>query len=278
MDKQKRHVGSIKQRATPPKKKSSHESRLTVMIIRSLGKVHSFKIAPHFVLIAALFVFLYVVASIFLINRYFDLRQVNVIESKKIKTLESEVFKSKKIIYRSEQHVALLEDYIRNLEEQPEQKPAPTTKAESLEPTSTPRPAEQVSIVRKEGDQEKESITAVDVIDMAIQKEDTKLVVDFKLVKAQAGEEGVGGYIHIIALGENVDPPAEWSFPRERLENGVPINFRHGQRFLIQKFKPIHGEFYWAPNSEPPTTMKVLVYDRAGKLMLEKKFQLRDKS
>jgi hypothetical protein len=282
------------------------------MIIRSLGKVHSFKVSPHFVLIASIFLLLYICTSIFVINRYFDLRQINVIESEKITQLEREVFKSKKIIYRSEQHVALLEDHIRNLGKPPveNQKPQEQTppKAKNLQDRSAAR---DVRPLRKDRVEEKKPVYAgspskdrveeekpvyvgpsskdsveekkpikklVNVVDVAIEKEGSRLIIDFKLVKAQSGQNAVGGYIHIIAMRENAEPPLEWTFPQEKLENGFPINFRHGQRFNIQKFKPIHGEFYLVPNSLPPTAIQVLAYDRAGNLIMEKAFEVENGS
>lgn len=296
MRNQKRKLGFLKHEIPPIKKQTRHEQRLSIMIIRSLGKVYSFKISPHFVLIASIFLLLYICTSIFIINRYFDLRQINVFESEKIKQLEREAFKSKKIIYRSEQHVALLEDHIRNLEKPPveNQKPQEQTppKAKNLQERSAARdvrPLRKDRVVGKKpvyvGPSSKDNIEEkkpikkwVNVVDVAIQKEGSRLIIDFKLVKAQSGGNAVGGYIHIIAMRENADPPLEWTFPQEKLENGVPINFRHGQRFNIQKFKPIHGEFYLVPNSLPPTAIQVLAYDRAGNLIMEKAFEVENGS
>jgi hypothetical protein len=270
LENQKQNLRSLKQDIIPGKKKAPHEKRLTVMIIRSIGKVHSFKVSPPYVFAALAFFVIYVSVSIFLINRYFDLRHMSLIESAKVKELEKQISKSQNILYRSQQHVALLEGYIRDLQkEKPEDKTPPKNKVEKEE--SVASQSRRVSGATQ-GPEKTENL--VDVEDMIIHKRDTRLLIDFKLVKTQEGEEVVGGYIHIIATGEPANPPLEWTLPRERLEDGVPINFRQGQRFSIQRFKPIHGEIHLAPDVEPPTAVKVLVYDRAGVLVLAREFEI----
>jgi hypothetical protein len=52
------------------------------------------------------------------------------------------------------------------------------------------------------------------------------------------------------------------------------VNFRRGQLFLIQRFKPVHGRFYLTSTSEPPTALRVLVYDQSGLLILEREFEV----
>ncbi|UCF56741.1 MAG: hypothetical protein JSW15_11835, partial [Deltaproteobacteria bacterium] len=126
----------------------------------------------------------------------------------------------------------------------------------------------------KDRDDREEPAGVVDIKDMIIQKDGTRMTVDFKLVNMTPGETAVGGYIHMIAMGKNDDPPPEWTFPRVRVQEGIPVNFRRGQLFLIQWFKPVHGKFNFEPYSEPPTAIKVLVYDQSGVLLLEKEFEV----
>ena len=106
------------------KKKPRDEDRLTIMIIRSLGRVRSFKISPHIVFWAILFFILYLPFSVFIINNYVELRRANRTQSGKIDQLEEEIIKGQKNLRKFQQHVTLLEDYIRHIEEpQKSQKP-----------------------------------------------------------------------------------------------------------------------------------------------------------
>ena len=240
----------------PPVKKKPHdEDRLTIMIIRSLGRVRSFKISPVIVFCATLFLILYIPFSIFIINNHVGLYRANRTQSKNIEQLEEEVIKGQKDLGRLRQHVALLEDYIRHLEEPKEQqkvKSASPANSVTKEKSASPK----VEIIRQQtvisdvesppGDSEEEMkpIGAVDIKEMIIQKEGARMNVEFKLVNMNPGETAVGGYIHLIAMGNDPNPPPEWTFPRVQLEDGIPVNFRRGQLFLIQRFKPVHGRFF----------------------------------
>jgi hypothetical protein len=273
------------------KKKPHDEDRLTIMIIRSLGRVRSFKISPHIVFWAILFFILYIPFSVFIINNYVELRRANRSQSGKIDQLEEEIIKGQKNLRRFQQHVTLLEDYIRHIEkpqksQKPQKEKIAPPKNEDTEDTKEKVASRKVEIIREptvitdaespsvESEEELKPIGAVDIEDMVIQKEGERMSVEFKLINMNPGETAVGGYIHLIAIGNDPNPPPEWTFPRVQLEEGIPINFRRGQLFLIQRFKPVQGRFYLTPNSESPTALKVLVYDQSGLLILEREFEV----
>ncbi len=270
------------------RKKPHDEDRLTIMIIRSLGRVRSFKISPHILFWAILFFILYIPFSVFIINNYVELRRSNRTQSGKIDRLEKEAINGQKNLRRFQQQVTLLEDYIRHMEEP--QEPQKSQKEKSappkIEDTKEKAASRKVEIIREatvisdaespavESDEGMKPIGAVDIEDMVIQKEGERMNVEFKLINKNPRETAVGGYIHLIAMGNDPNPPPEWTFPRVQLEEGIPVNFRRGQLFLIQRFKPVQGRFYLTPNSEPPTALKVLVYDQSGLLILEREFEV----
>ncbi|UCB49786.1 MAG: hypothetical protein JSW56_02510 [Deltaproteobacteria bacterium] len=270
----------------PPVKKTPHDgNRMTIMIIRSLGRVRSFKISPHIAFWAILFFILYIPFSAFIINNYIELYRGKRTQSTKIEQLEKEIIQGQKDLRRFRQHVTLLEDYIRHLEEpnKPQKEKSANLVDEYIKEKSA---SPKVEIIREEtvitdtegpaigSEEDAKPIGAVDIKDMIIQKEGGRMSVEFKLVNMNPGETAVGGYIHLIAMGNDPNSPPEWTFPRVQLEEGMPVNFRRGQLFLIQRFKPVHGRFYLTPNSEPPTALKVLVYDQSGLLILEREFEV----
>lgn len=270
MEDQEREMAPTERETPPVKKKPKDEARLTIMIIRSVGRVRSFKISPRIVFWATLFLIIYIPTSVFIINNYIALYRAHKTQSKKIEQLESEVSKSQKNLRRFRQHVALLEDYISHLEEPPKEKRA----SRIVEPPQVGSITSGAESSARNRGQAEIHAGVVDIKDMVIQKEGARMTVDFKLVNMNPGESAVGGYIHMIALGNNPNPPPEWTFPRVWLQEGVPANFRRGQLFLIQRFKPVHGKFDFAPNSEPPTALKVLVYDQSGVLILQREFEV----
>ena len=58
------------------------------------------------------------------------------------------------------------------------------------------------------------------------------------------GENAVGGYIHLIGRSQKSNPSRRWTYPKERLRNGVPLDFRRGQCFLIKRFMPSRSLIY----------------------------------
>ena len=104
------------------------------------------------------------------------------------------------------------------------------------------------------------------------------MTVRFNLANIKPGQNTIGGYIHIIATGKNNHSPSEWTYPKEKIQNGVPVNYRRGQPFLIQRFKPYRQRFNADSNSQLPTAIKILVYDQSGMLILEKGFEVTNAS
>ena len=251
------------------KKKSERDSRLTVVIMRSVGRVRTFKISSGILFGALLFIIIYIPLSAFVINKYVDLRRAQTNQSRRIKELEEGVFKGKQDISRYQKDVALLEDYIRYLEEPPTSKHASTSAGTVTQRGETQRPE---AVAR--GEDEGSPPSVVDIKEMHIQTQGNRMTVDFKLVKKDPDETPIEGYIHMIAVGSDDTPTPERTFPRVTLQDGAPVNFRSGQLFVIQRFKPVQGRFYLAPNLAPPTAIKVLVYDQSGELILEKIYEV----
>ena len=121
-------------------------------------------------------------------------------------------------------------------------------------------------------------VNVVDIQDVVIKKDDSKMNIDLKVVNIKEEEGKVSGYIHIIARNNQSNFQPKWTYPKEKLRNGVPLNFRRGQRFVIERFKPIHSKFDLTPGSEPPSDVMVIVYDRLGTLILKKTFEVNDVS
>jgi hypothetical protein len=262
-------MASFGRQIPPIKKTASRENRISIMIMRSVGQVRSFKVSPRIAVAAVVFFILYIIASIYFANRYFDLRRTKIVQSEKIKKLEDDALKRRKSLQRSTQKVAILEEYIRNLEA-PKEGEAEPDKDTSQKASQAYRAD---GTVADDGDLEEASASIVDIKNMVIKKEGPAITVNFRVVNLKPTENPVGGYIHIIAKGKDGSGSPELTFPYEELRNGIPVNFRRGQLFLIQRFKPIQGRFVLIPNSEPPSVIKVLVYDQAGELILEREFE-----
>lgn len=272
MEDQKRGMGTPQGQIPPVRTRAKDEHRVTVMILRGVGKVRSFRISPHLFIWAALFFLAYILCSVLIINKYIGLRKQSAIQSQKIGVLETRSMRDEKDLIRSKQHIALLEDYIQSLENP--KKEAPTTPKTEGTPTKKAAPVQ----AEKSRPAQPEEITStmVDVKDLVIQKDQTKMRINFKLVNTLKGDETVGGYYDIIARDDSSNPPEIWTYPQQELVNGLPANFKHGKVFLIQRFKPVHWRIDITPGSKShssvPSSIMVLVYDQSGRLILRKSF------
>ncbi|MBW2064536.1 MAG: hypothetical protein JRJ03_06335 [Deltaproteobacteria bacterium] len=237
--------------------------RLTILVIGSVGKVRSFKIFPSVIYAAIVFLVIYIPLTIYVTNKFFSLRDSNRILSKEIERLERELVRDKRALQKTYQRVAILEDYINNLEarEKEGKKPEPARILEGAGAAGTKTVEKTISDL-------------VDIKDMVIQKEGFRMTVNFRVVNLKEGENPVGGYVHIMAKSKDGTFPKEWTFPREDLQNGIPLSFRRGQLFLIQRFKPIRGIIDLNAEDEPPTAIKVMVYGQSGELLLEREYEV----
>lgn len=260
MEDQERGVAAPREGLPPLKGKSHLENRFTVMIMRGVGGVRSFKISPGLIFWATLFFIAYVLVSIFVIHNYLNLRRVNARQSEKMRQLEEESTRGRNNLDRARQRIAVLEEYIQNPEGRSVREERPPAAPEA----------------REAGAQADKKITEeiVGIKDFAVYKDGYGMVVDFKLVNNSPGEKAVGGYVHVIAMNRTSRPPREWSYPDGKLINGFPANYRRGQAFLIQRFKPMRAKFGLDALSSPASAIHVLVYDQSGTVIMDKEFDV----
>lgn len=232
----------------------------------SIGRVLSFQISSWLFLGSALFFVAYIVCSILVIHSYIELRRTSLQNSVKYGLLEDENSANRKLLGKSRQHIALLEGYIQHLE-------GGTDFSIPVKRGQTQNDGERISS-QDPSDKTPKSPQIVDATDMVIQKEGSSMSVNLRLVNVQPGEGAVGGYFHIIAIDRKAVPPKEWPYPQGKLEKGMPANYRKGQIFLIQKFKQVNVKFHLGGQSESPSAIKVLVYDQAGEVLLQKEMEV----
>ena len=104
------------------------------------------------------------------------------------------------------------------------------------------------------------------------------LKVNFKLVNIHQDESPVSGYVHIIAINKDADPPQLWTYPKVALRDGFPVDYKRGQLFFIKRFKTIRGEYSLDSEAECLSSVKVVVYDHPGTLIFQKEFEVKNAS
>ncbi len=256
--------------ARTAKRKPKRESDLTIMVVGKVGKIRSYKVSPRLLFWASLIMVLYLVISILIINDYFGKRWTNDTMSKRLKVLQHEVDTARRDLYRTRQHLTLLEDRIHPPKAIDEKIiiPGDHEKVEQKKVT----PVLEDSLLERFERVTRE--TMVDVRDFSIRKEKTKINIAFNLINIQEDKTPVDGYLHMIAMNNQTAPPQSWTYPKVALKNGLPITYKQGQHFIIKRFKAIKGEFFLGSQSESPSSMKVLIYDQSGNLIFEKEFEV----
>jgi len=254
-----------------------------MMIVGKKGNVRTFRMSFRFLFWTSLLFVLYISASIFIFCEYLDERRINRANLTEFKRLQHEVKETKRTLDRSKHHLALLKNTIQDLKTQ---RKAPAESASPVETTdskSAPPEAEKISI-EKEEIQPVEKVESkpqeqfVDIKDLAIKKKGEKLTVRFKIVNMRKDKSPAEGYVHIIAFDKDSDPPQFLAYPEVALKNGIPVDFRHGNPFLIKRFKTIIGEYLLDTGTESVSSMKVLIYNKSGTLVLQKEYDVENAS
>jgi cell division protein FtsB len=270
LEDQKRDVAPRSSKDKTVNRKPSRASYLTIMIVANLGKVRSFRISSRFLTWSFLFFVFYIVVSIIIINDYFEKRWTNNALTEQLEGLQYEIEGTKKELYRSKQHLALLESHIYPQETDIEEEVKPPADTEVQEENTELSTGDSFSEIITEDSRK----TLVDIQDLEIKRDKNKLTVFFNLVNMHEGDESANGYVHIIAMNKESDPPQLWTYPKVALRNGLPIDYKRGQLFLIKRFKTIRGEYFFSTSTELPSSIKVLVYDQSGKILLQKEFEV----
>ncbi len=245
-------------------------ANLTVMITRWVGKTYSFSISSRILLWSSLFLVFYLTASLVIIHKYFDLRRTNIEKSIQITHLEHDIIIMKKDLQRVTRQLSLFKNAVHDFQST-RKKQNETIGAESLD--SKPAQIDAGSSqAEKKSSETKEMF--VDIEDFTVHKNGSGLDVRFKVVNLHQDGTVISGYVHVIAIDSESDPPKLWSYPKTTLQNGIPVNYKQGKSFTIMRFKIIEGKYSFESKAEGPSSIMVLVYDKFGNLSLQKEFEV----
>jgi len=242
------------------------------MVIRRVGSVLSFRVSSRILWMALLFFLIYLPGSVYIINRYLDLRLTGRIQTDMIRQQEERAAKNMALIRRSKEKISFLQEYLRDLEDQQEPGKTPTLEPNSLR-AGRPALLAQGGVAESGADPLRPP-EFVEIEDLAITRQGSQVAIRFKLVNVQAGDGPTGGYVHLIARDTRAGAVKDWASPREPLQDGFPTDYRRGRLFLIKNFKLIHGRFDMSADRESPAAIRVLVYNHAGQLIMEEEFEV----
>jgi hypothetical protein len=268
---------TVEQQRRALKKKPYREPLLTIMVIGGMGRIHSFRVSRRILLWSSLFFAAFVIFSIVIINRYLALREAHNELLDKMDLMEEDLNDAKKVLQRSKQLTAFLEEYISDTEERPET-PSQAAKEGTAQGKRVESSRTASSKDTAEGTKAKSLAELFQMKDIQIEQQGAKLSVSFKLEVSPPGANRVRGYVHIIAEDSTSNPPQWWVYPRQKLINGLPENYRSGHAFSIYRYRIIHGRIQLGSPSMSPSAIKVLIYDQSGTLVAEKNLEVTHES
>jgi len=250
----------------PAKRNSAGDHPLTVMVMGKVGKVRSFRLSRRLFVLALLFFAAYLPISAYLVNRYFDLSRANETQQGRIERLEQDLMLNSNALSRSREHILFLKDYISQMEKGKDRASPPSP--------SRAKKAEGVAATPSGATAQENEEAIVSIEDLVMEKNADRLSIHFKIVKLLSGNNNIGGYVHMAAKGEGGSFRHEWTYPQTKWVYGFPEDFRKGQMFLIQRFKPMEGKLPLGEGEDAPTALEILVYNEEGGIMLQKEFQV----
>jgi hypothetical protein len=259
------------------KNERGSRKELTIMLIGSVGKMRSFKISRKLVLYILIFLLVYIAVSLVIFYLYFDMFAALRSQSNKLQRLEAELGDKTRELEQNKLYIKSLEDFYNSVQKgQKEKTDADITRKRDSAPVSP-----EVNIPGKTEDHAPAATEAVkdyvEVSDIKFRKTDSVLTLDFKLSNMLA-EEKAEGYIHIILMNKDKEYPPEWISAYNTLSDGIPVDYKHGQQFLIKNFRPYQRQYKKNPGLELPAFIRILVYDPAGRKILEKEFPVTGES
>jgi len=247
------------------------------MLIGSIGRIHSFKISRNALFYILGFLCLYFIISIIVIYLYFGLYTEHRKQSEAIKGLESELHEKIKTLDKNKLYIEGIEDYIKN---HPKESVNMVDRDKVQDPDQEQgiaSPDKDKEIVKDKTDSEKTiQANPVDVKDVKFRIDKPGLLVEYKLANNLADKGPAEGYIHIIVLDKNGEFPPEWNKASNRLKDGIPLDYKNGQEFSIQRFKTYQRQYKMLSDFELPSLIRILVYDRSGQKILEKEIPVID--
>lgn len=262
-------------RLRPVKGQDSRLSDLTIMIVGKVGKFRSFKISSRMFLFACLFLAIYIGTSIFVFNRYFHELRMNRDSTGRLEQVQDEIKVVKKDLHKSKQHLVILKKTIHDLKALREGPPKPAIKKAEPPKSRSILPEKKPHEKAGHAPAEMEEEIEVEIRDLVFGKKEKTLTVSFNLVNMNDEGRPASGYVHMIAMNKDSVPPRVWPYPRSDLQNGAPVDYKRGQLFFIKRFKVIRGVYLLKSQDVSPSSMKVLIYNRSGSLVIQKEFKVK---
>jgi len=219
---------------------------LTIMVLKRTGTVWTGKVSTLVLMGAGVFFCCYIVITLIFIYQHFQLTRKQQASRAEHNRLTHALDAACKELERANCQTALLEAYItEKREEHLAAAPKDTVLAEPSFPD------------------------LVDISQLTVAHRHGVLTVTFNIINTQEAAP-ISGRVFVLAQLKGADHDEMLIYPSCRLNNGVPVDFHQGQRFVIKRFKTITSKYTLTGSRNEPLMVKILVYDDEGNLIFNK--------
>ena len=219
---------------------------LTIMVLKRTGTVWTGKVSAPVLIVAGVFLCCYILITLVLIYQHFEFTRGQEINRAHEAELTHALDAAHKQLERANYQIALLEAYIT---EKREEHPAVAQKDTVVPEPSFPE--------------------LVDISQLTVTHKDRVLTVTFNIINTQK-DTPISGHIFVLAQLKGSDHDEMLIHPSCPLNEGLPVDFKRGQRFTIRRFKTVTSRYALANPLEEPLIVKILVYDDQGTVIFTK--------
>lgn len=232
----------------PTRRSFESQRRLTVMVFKNVGKVFTFKVSATLLLFAAIFLTLYIIATLFITNEYLDNYRRGERYKGKIASLNAELEMANQNIEKCKEDIAFLNNYIED----------------QINTVSFSDDVAEDPIEDEPSNTDVTKPKLVDVEDLEVKRKNSVISLRFKLLNTLNNDEPVGGYVFVIVSLKESDKIERWVYPSCSLKDGMPENYKKGVRFFIRRFTIIEGDYKIGKTTDKTLTLAIVVYNRDG--------------
>jgi hypothetical protein len=234
-------TGKYKVKGRTPKREP-----LTIMVLKRTGTVWTGKVSALVLMGAGVFLCCYIVITLVVIYQHFELTRGQETSRVHQAELTQALDAAHKKLERANHQSAILEAYITEKREE--------QLAGAQGNTMLPEPSFP---------------EVVDISQLTVAQKDRVLTVTFTIINTQE-HTPLSGRVFVLAQVKGSDHDEMLVYPSCPLNNGLPVDFQRGQRFVIQRFKTISSKYALTNPLNEPLILKILVYDEQGKVIFNK--------
>ena len=219
---------------------------LTIMVLKRTGTVWTGKVSALVLMGAGVFLCCYIVITLVVIYHSFELTRGQETSRAQQAELTQDLDTAHKELERANHQAALLEAYITEKREE--------QLAGAQEDTVLPEPSFP---------------EVVDISQLTVAHQDRVLTVTFTIINTQE-DTPIRGHVFVLAQFKGSDHDEMLVYPSCPLNDGLPVDFQRGQRFVIKRFKTISSKYALTSALHEPLIVKILVYDNQGNVIFNK--------